>query len=286
MRFSLATVSRARTGTGHGGATFVLDTQQQVSYEVQRVGIPDAGNDGTGIGIALLDTGIDFNHPDLKPAANTTATSYNAISPGSSCQDDGGHGTHVAGLMAAQNNAIGIVGVAPGATLYCVKVLSSAITGTDAQIMAGLDWVLQNYSRVTPRIRIVNMSLGRLLGADETLSNSALRPLFDALYARGIVVVAAAGNNPNYEVSQMVPAGFPSVFSVASTTAANGIRTCYLLGTDLPAVKADTASGFTTDGASVTISAPGEERSDIVQLGSAGCVGLEYGTLSTSLGTG
>ena len=97
-----------------------FSTEQILSYEVQRVGVPAAGSDGTGVGIAVLDTGIDFNHPDLKPAGNTPATAFNALAPGASCQDDGGHGTHVSGLIAAQNNTIGIVGVAPGATLYCV----------------------------------------------------------------------------------------------------------------------------------------------------------------------
>ena len=279
-----------RPGGGGGTpppASLGLSTTQQVSYEVQRVGIPVAGSDGTGIGVAVLDSGIDFNHPDLAPAANATGTAYNAITPGASCQDDGGHGTHAAGLIAALNNTIGIVGVAPAAKLYCVKVLSSALTGSDSQIMAGLDWVLQNRASVTPPIRVVNASLGRPLDSTETLDNSALRPMIQALYNAGIVVVTSAGNQPSMEISQIVPAGFPEVISVASTTANSGIRTCLLLGlSSLTAVGADTASGFTTDGAGITVSAPGEERTDIVTLGSAGCVGLEYGTLSTTLSTG
>ena len=273
---------------GGGGTPLTFDPRQLISYEVQRVGIPAGGSDGTGIGVALLDTGIDFNHPDLDPTPNSASTAYNAFSPGASCQDDGGHGTHVSGLIAAQNNTIGIVGVAPGARLYCVKVLNSSIMGTDSVIMAGLDWVLQNYSRVNPRIRVVNMSLGRPLdtAGGETLDNCHLRPQIQALYNAGIVVVVAAGNNSTVEISQVVPAGFPEVLAVASTVATNGIRTCYLFGNPyLTSVAADTASGFTTDGAGVTISAPGEERSDIVTLGSLGCVGLEYGTISTTLNT-
>ena len=274
------------TGGGGGGTPLIFDTQQVISYEVQRIGIPAGGSDGSGIGIALLDTGIDFNHPDLAPAPNNAATAFNAFTPGASCQDDGGHGTHLSGLIAAQNNTIGIVGVAPAAKLYCVKVLDSSISGADSVIMAGLDWVIQNHAKVNPHIRVVNVSFGRPLGSGETLANSALRPMFQALYNAGIVVVAAAGNDPTVEITQVVPSGFPEVLAVASTFATNGIRTCYLFDDpNILAVPADAASGFTTDGAGVTTSAPGEERTDIVLLGSAGCVGLQYGVLSTTLGT-
>jgi subtilisin family serine protease len=132
---------------------------------------------------------------------------------------------------------------------------------------------------------VVNISFGRPLAGGETLDNSPLRPLIQALYNAGVVVVVAAGNNPDVTVSQIIPAGFPEVLTVASTISSNGIRTCYLFGMDIPSVPADSASGFTTDGAGVTISAPGEERSDIVLLGS-NCAGLQYGTLSTTLNTG
>src|SRR5207249_1582327 len=74
---------------------------------------------------------------------NNLPNSYNTFSPGASCQDNGGHGTHLSGLIAVQNNSIGIVGVAPAAKLYGVKVLDSNITGADSVIMAGLDWVVQ-----------------------------------------------------------------------------------------------------------------------------------------------
>jgi subtilisin family serine protease len=276
---------RVKPGSGGGGGALSFDSRQLISYEVQRVGIPENGSDGTGIGIALLDSGIDFAHPDLAPAPNSAATAYNALAPGSSCQDDGGHGTHLSGLIAAQNSSIGIVGVAPAAKLYCIKVLDSTLSGPDSAVMAGLDWVLQNYNKVSPPIRVVNLSFGRPFATGETLANSPLRPLIQSLYKAGIVVVAAAGNDPNVEISQVVPAGFPEVLAVASSITTNGIRTCFLFGLDLPSVLADTASGFTTDGAGVTTSAPGEERSDIVFLGTE-CVGLLYGTLSTTLNTG
>ncbi|MBK5291726.1 MAG: S8 family serine peptidase [Acidobacteriia bacterium] len=273
--------SGGKPGGGGGGTSSPLtfNTRQIIPYEVQRIGIPGQGNDGTGIGVAVVDTGID-SHPDLAPSSS----SFTAF--GSSCQDDHGHATHVSGLIAALNNEIAIVGVAPGAKLYCVKVLDATGSGTDGTTMAGLDWVLTNRNAVTPPIRVVNLSLGRSLALGETLENTALRPIIQALYNAGVVVVAAAGNSPDLEVSQFVPAGLPEVISVASTVAINGIRTCYLNGDPaLGWVPADTASGFTTDGPAVTISAPGEEHTDIVNLGSAGCVGLQYGAISTTRGT-
>lgn len=274
---------------GKGGpppATVTFDTRQVISLGVQRVGPPATGSDGAGIGIAVVDSGIDFNHPDLDPAPDTPASAFNAISPGASCQDDGGHGTHISGIIAALNNSVAVVGVAPAATLYCVKVLGSDLTGTDSDLLAGLDWVLQHHASVNPPIRVVNLSLGRPLDTTETLDSSVFRPEIQSLYNLGIVVVASAGNDPTAEISQFVPAGFPEVLAVASTVAANGIRTCLLGGVfDIPPIPADAASVFTTDGASVTISAPGEEWTDIIDLG-FGCDGLQYGTLSTTLGTG
>jgi len=284
-------VRTSAKGGGRGGnppppTPVVFDTRQLISTEVQRVGPPATGSDGDGIGVAVVDSGIDFNHPDLAPAPNAAATAFNATNPGASCQDDGGHGTHVSGMIAALNNAIAIVGVAPAATLYCVKVLGSDLTGTDSDLVAGLEWVLNNHNLVNPPIRVVNASLGRPLDSTETLATSVFRPVIQALYNQGVVVVASAGNDPTIEISQTVPAGFPEVLAVASTVAANGVRACLLAGDPaLGAVPADAASDFTTDGAGVTISAPGEERTDIVPLPFLGCQGLQYGTLSTTLGT-
>lgn len=264
-----------------------FDTRQVIPLGVQRVGPPSTGSDGAGIGIAVVDSGIDFHHPDLDPAPDNRQNAVNAVS-GGSCQDDGGHGTHVSGIIAALNNEIGVVGVAPAATLYCVKVLGSDLTGTDSDLMAGMDWVLQHHASTTPPIRVVNMSLGRPLDTanGETLANSLFHPFIQSLYNLGIVVVASAGNDPMTEIPTLVPAGFPEVLAVASTVAANGIRTCLLGGYDIAPIPADAASVFTTDGDGVTISAPGEEWTDIINLPLIGCNGLQYGTLSATLGTG
>jgi len=233
---------------------------------------------GNGVGVAVADTGLDFNHLDLRPIGQGCFTAY------ASCQDDNGHGTHVGGTIAARNNTIDVVGVAPGATLYAVKVLNNQGSGSDSTVMAGLDWVADNANLVVPRIRVVNMSLGRAGTLDD---NPALRAAVQALHGMDISVVASAGNDSSKEVSQMVPAGYPEVMAVASTTALDGSnnRCKFYTGT----IKRDTASYFTTDGdfdaasgIGVTISAPGADKENI----SRSCFVSSVGILSTKLGGG
>jgi subtilisin len=265
-----------KLGKPTGGAS--ATAAQVVPAGVARVGAqPGAlGVTGAGVGVAIVDTGIDFQHGDLSVAA-TCFTVYAA------CQDDEGHGTHVSGIVAAVNNAIDVVGVAPDATLYAVKVLDRRGRGTDSTIMAGLDWVADHAVLVSPPIRVVNMSLGRpgTLG-----DNPALRASVQAVTQAGVTVVVAAGNDPALEVSEQVPATYPEVIAVASTTATAGTSAC--AGHPEPVV-GDTASYFTTDGAldtpsgiGVGASAPGEDREDIAKS----CFLKSVGILSTRLGGG
>lgn len=251
---------------------------QVVPAGVQRIGAAPGSLSaaGVGIGVAVIDTGIDLGHPDL----NVSPACYTAYS---ACQDDDGHGTHVSGIIAAKNNATDVVGVAPQATLYAVKVLDSQGSGTDSSVMQGLDWVAQNAGTVVPNIRVVNMSLGRQGTLDD---NPALRASVQAVYLAGIVVVVAAGNDPSLEVSQQVPATYPEVMAIASTTALGGASSCRAHASP---VAADTASYFTTDGEydaltgiGVTVSAPGEDKENI----SRGCFLSSVGILSTRLGGG
>jgi subtilisin len=237
---------------------------------VARVGAPRIGSNGAGVGVAVLDTGIDLNHPDLAG----TIDAFSAF--GSSCMDDEGHGTHVAGIIAARDNTRDVIGVAPAAQLYCVKVLDSTGSGSDDDVMAGLDWVLSNHSVVTPAIRVINMSLGRPGSVDD---NPAMRDLVAALDAAGVSVVVAAGNDAAVDVSTQIPAAYPQVAAVASTTATGGSNQCRFLSAG---IAADTASYFTTDGVHVLISAPGEEREDV----SRPCLIQSTGILSTKLGGG
>ena len=260
--------------TGDASAT----AAQVVPAGVMRVGAqPGAVTfTGAGVGVAIVDTGIDIQHDDLT-VAGTCFTAYAA------CQDDEGHGTHVAGIVAAADNLIDVVGVAPNATLYAVKVLDRRGRGTDSTIMAGLDWIADHATQVTPAIRVVNMSLGRRGTLDD---NPALRVSVQAVVQAGITVVVAAGNDSTLQVRDQVPATYPEVIAVASTTATAGSSAC---GGHPSPVSGDTASSFTTDGAfdsltgiGVSVSAPGEDHEDI----NRSCFLRSVGILSTRLGGG
>ena len=271
------------------GDPVVRGTRQLLSYGVQRVGRPVAGSTGVGIGVALIDSGVDFQHADLAPspdapgtvdpvAQTATGTSFNAAAPGSSCQDVLGHGTHVAGLLGARDNNMGIVGVAPDVTIYCAK-LGDANQIPLTNVQAALEWVLIRHDQVTPQIRVVNMSLAAPSSGSAT--EAAIAGLIQQLYAEGVITVVSAGNDPTAQVDVMFPGNVANVVSVAGTTATDGINTC---GAIPGWVLGDTPFSHTTDGPSITISAPASEREDIL-LGSVSCTGLFYGLLSTSLST-
>lgn len=261
-----------------GGGT--VTSTQVVPAGVQRIGAVGLAYTGSGVGVAVVDTGIDLANKDLRVGLK----SYSAISL--SAKDDNGHGTHVAGIIGALNNTIAVVGVAPQATVYGVKVLDRSGSGTDSSILAGLDWVAKNAAAVVPAIKVVNMSLGRpgTLG-----DNPVLRQAVQRLVQQGITVVVAAGNDSNTEVSQQVPATYPEVIAVASTTAKIGLSQY----PGFAGIAADTASFFTTDGAlvlasdfsgyiGVTISAPGEDEEDVSSTGGITSVGI----LSLKVGGG
>ncbi|MBA4388224.1 MAG: hypothetical protein C0404_09600 [Verrucomicrobia bacterium] len=253
---------------------------QVVPAGVQRVGAApgNVGFKGAGVGVAVVDTGLDFKHADLQPLGTASFTAY-----GTSAQDDNGHGTHCGGIVAARNNSRDVVGVAPEATLYAVKVLDRSGSGTDSSIMAGLEWIATEANQVSPAIRVVTMSLGRQGTVND---NPALRTAIQNVAALGISVVVAAGNDPKLEVTSEVPAAYPEVMAIASTTARDGTSQSRSFS---GYIKADTASYFTTDGAfdettrqGVTISAPGEDVENISKAGLIQSVGI----LSTKLSGG
>ncbi len=262
-------------GSGNAGQT--------IPAGVQRIGAatPGYSQTGLGIGVAVVDTGIDLNHADLNgtftdPISAATIPGlvdlFSAF--GGSAMDNNGHGTHVSGIIAARNNTIDVVGVAPQATLYAVKVLDASGSGSDAAVIAGLDAVLN--ANATPAIKVVNMSLGRAASADDSAMHTAVANLVNA----GFTVVVAAGNDCNSEISQQVPAGFAEVIAVSSSSALTGTVASSRFAAYQ--VKADSASYFTTDGAGVGIAAPGEDQENISKAGFLSSVGI----LSTKLGGG
>jgi len=256
---------KGKPGGGGGGAA------QVIPAGVVRVGVPTGTSNGSGVGVAVLDTGVDLAHADLAG----TVDAFNSFG-GPSCQDDEGHGTHVTGIIAARDNSVDVVGVAPNAQIYCVKVLDGTGSGSDASVMAGLEWVLDHHTSSVPNIHVVNMSLGRPGSVDD---NPDLHDLIISLKTAGIAVVVAAGNDPSLDASQQIPGGYPEVIAVASTTAKAGSNLCRFLSSP---IAADTASYFTSDGVSVTLSAPGEEKEDVARSCSITSVGI----LSTRLGGG
>ena len=152
--------------------------------------------DGAGIGVAVVDSGIDDTHQDLSPVRNvkTIPLFGGAVDlPATDVISLGGHGTHVAGIVAGSGAASDgeIHGAAPGASLYGVSA------GTLVSVHSGLEsleWVLDNHDQVSPAIRVVNNSWGSS-GNGTANPNSALGRMIDALVADGLVVVWAAGND-------------------------------------------------------------------------------------------
>ena len=151
---------KGKGGSGGGGGTTGCPTLTDTSVEeiptgVSRIGASAAwvnGHRGSGVKVAVIDTGIDFCHPDL--AANYVE-GINSIDSTQSAKDDNGHGTHVAGTIAAlQGNGKGVTGVAPDAKLLAVKMLDANGSGALSGVISGLDWALQKGARVA------NLSLG------------------------------------------------------------------------------------------------------------------------------
>ncbi|MFT9488440.1 S8 family serine peptidase [Tepidibacillus infernus] len=122
---------------------------------VKATNVQDLGNSGKGIKIGIIDTGIDDTHEDLKVNGGATF-----VEGTTDFKDDNGHGTHVAGTIAALDNEIGIIGVAPQAEIYAIKALDQSGSGNYSDIVAGIEWAITN------KIDIVNMSLGEKLKAE------------------------------------------------------------------------------------------------------------------------
>ena len=151
------------------------------------------------IKVAVIDTGIDVNHPDLM---DNIKGGISTVSYTTSYNDDNGHGTHVAGIIGAIDNTIGVIGVGPKIDLYSVKVLDRRGSGYLSDIIEGLDWAIAN------GMQVVNMSLGT--ASDVQSFHDAV----ERVHAAGIVQVAAAGNTGG---AVLYPAAYPEVIAVSAT---------------------------------------------------------------------
>ncbi|WP_242966885.1 S8 family serine peptidase [Desulfosporosinus sp. FKA] len=193
---------------------YVKDQWSLVNGDV--AGAWGMGATGKGITIAIVDSGIDLNHPDLK---DNIVPGYNAITqsdaPGAN-QDDNGHGTHVAGIAAAERNNVGIVGVAYQAKIMPIKAVSFDGDGYDDAIASGIVWAADHGAK------IINLSLG---SDDEAFSEVIGQAVLHA-YNKGCLLVAAAGNfDPSSQKNPGVtyPASDSHVLAVAATDKNNDV---------------------------------------------------------------
>jgi subtilisin len=218
-----------------------LDLELDDSWGVKRIGAGsahDGGIWGVGVRVAVIDTGIDYTHPDL---ALNHAGGHDFVNGDADPFDDHGHGTHVAGIVAARDDGAGVVGAAPQAIVYALKVLDATGTGAFSSVIAALQWAVDNGVQVT------NNSYGSSQDPGDIV-----RQAFDNAEAAGLLHVAAAGNSgtclgsgDNVEF----PARYASVVAVAATDSL------------------DASPCFSSTGPDVELSAPGVEVNSTIPGG-------------------
>ncbi len=210
---------------------YAMDPELDNSWGVKRIGagtVHTGGNTGLGVKIGIIDSGVNYTHPDLD---GVYAGGYDFVQSDADPMDVYGHGTHVAGTACAEDNDFGVVGVAPNCALYSLRVLNDDGVGQWSRVIAAMDWA------VTNRLQVVNLSLG-----SSKNPGTAVKTAFDNAEARGIVIVAAAGNSGNAvgKGSNIIyPAKYASVIAVGATDSA------------------DKRASFSSTGSELEIMAPG-----------------------------
>ncbi len=190
-----------------------------MTNSVQTIGanyVWDLGYTGTGVKVAVIDTGINYNHPDLGGgfgAGKKVVDGYDFVNNDADPMDDNGHGTHVAGTVAANGS---IKGVAPDATLFAVKSLSNSGDGYTSDIIAGIDW------SIAKGADIISMSLGAFTQPNDEFSD-VLNIVSDAAIDRGVVVVVAAGNEGPGTGTIAIPGSSKNVITVGASNSAGTV---------------------------------------------------------------
>jgi subtilisin family serine protease len=172
------------------------DTDFAKQWGLTKIGAPEAwaNSTGSGVRVGIVDTGVDLNHEDLAGRVVESVSCVGAAGDAAKCngsaQDDQGHGTHVAGIIAAnKDNALGIAGVAPDAQLVVAKALNAAGSGTAEDINAGIKWVVDHGAKV------VNLSLGDPNFVVTSLLGTDMREGIEYAWSKGAVPVVASGNS-------------------------------------------------------------------------------------------
>jgi subtilisin family serine protease len=253
--FSATVPERALAGLRRDPRIDFIEADQTVTVfgqtkptGIRRILWPSNPNLTTGaavdVGVAVIDTGI-ASHPDLPvPVRRTDCSGSSGICKDGTANDGNGHGTHVAGTIAALDNGIGVVGVAPGARLWAVKVLKDDGTGYMSGVIAGVDWATRHASA----IQVANMSLG---GGNSTALCNAIRNSVNA----GVTYVVAAGNS-HANARNYSPANCPDAVTVSALADFDGQPG----GFGPPTCRVDqddTLADFSNFGATIELTAPG-----------------------------
>ena len=182
----------------------------EITWGVDRVHAPAAWQytEGQGVRVGVIDTGIDFTHPDLVGQVDGGYDAIDKSTKREDYRDQNGHGTHVAGTIAALRNNSGVVGVAPKSRLYAIRVLDANGSGNLSDVIDGIIWCANN------NIQVANMSLG-----SDNPSETMQKALRYAMYS-GVVVVAAAGNSGG---AVGYPGAYPEVIAVSASDSNDNI---------------------------------------------------------------
>jgi subtilisin len=261
-------------------ASQVLPTGvNRVEADLSPAAAIDGSDQRVPVDVAIIDTGIDPDHPDLNVVAGRDCAEDGVTS----WRDGHGHGTFVAGIAAALDNTTGTVGVAPGARLWSVRVFDATGFSRLSWVVCGIDWVTslrQPGDPSRPRIEVANMSL-RDPGADDNSCGRVNRDAEHAAICRsvagGTTYVVAAGNDRT-STSRWIPAAYNEVITVSALADFDGVgggvarATCTILGAgDLD----DTFADFSNYGTDVDLIAPGK---CIRSTTRGGGVGISSGT--------
>lgn len=248
--FTLPVITDSFTSAGTGSAAF--SGSEVVPAGVQRIG--GALADGSNVGVAVIDTGGAIDHPDVRwgEGVDCTGAERNDLLP--DYYDGHGHGTHVSGTIAALDNEMGVVGVAPGATIYPVKVLTDQGSGSYASIICGLEWVAEHDDIIS----VANLSLGgdgyiTACGQNDPMHNAM------CILTETVIVTVAAGNS-SVSADSFSPANYPEVVTVSAYADFDGQPGGYSLPPDAQCRAMsddDSIASFSNDGAMVDVAAPG-----------------------------